>query len=672
VRRALILAIVLAFASSTAGQIDQKGGNQKTPTYRLQANLVAIPVYVTDKGGSPVRDLKAEDFEVREGGVPCRIEAVEFIDHAVASGEAYINVPGESRRQFLLLFDLNFTTPGGLGAARRAGLDFLENSVSSGDLLAVATVSGRKGVRMICPFTPDHEQVRSAISSMGRREAVKYREGGGFDMADIEDMIAFGFGEEEPEEHIGAADTSIVDQLKSTDLRRYEGVVLGYFDALGQMVDSMFTRLLEEFRKAGAVVYAVNTQRLQPAYASSVGLSNYSYTLYRFAIETNGNWFINRNDLDAVLDDVSSRTRAGYLVMFQPSRPGKPGESREIKVSVRYPGLRVDYQRGYTFEKDFADLTPQEKQLQLNEFAVKDIISRRIPFEFDVNYFPGDDAYTRVPVVVGLEGGSLVRQELSRKREGIELEIHVFLLSERNEPLDYFADVLEFDTPELLRQFVANGIKYYGLLLAEPGQYKVKCIVRDGELGMISSDEREVEVPDFTGRGLLMSGPVFLEQDKGKRIILNHDSLVAEGRRRGKPADYPFVINGRRWAPAMNPAVGSFARELLFVGIHGFEADPVSKEPQIALAFETIDDAGNSASVADWRVVDRRVEGGGLDLMISLDLLAQDLAPGQYRLRMKLGDKVSGGAAASDTPFSVPGGSESGRTLDMRQEAVQY
>ena len=52
---------VLAFAQTPAPQ-------PPPPTFRTEANYVRVDVYPTNKDGTPVTDLRQEDFEVLESG----------------------------------------------------------------------------------------------------------------------------------------------------------------------------------------------------------------------------------------------------------------------------------------------------------------------------------------------------------------------------------------------------------------------------------------------------------------------------------------------------------------------------------------------------------------------------------------------------------------------------
>src|ERR1700730_694909 len=48
------------------------------PTFRTEANYVRVDAFPT-KDGAPILDLKADDFEVLENGVPQKIEQFEHI-----------------------------------------------------------------------------------------------------------------------------------------------------------------------------------------------------------------------------------------------------------------------------------------------------------------------------------------------------------------------------------------------------------------------------------------------------------------------------------------------------------------------------------------------------------------------------------------------------------------
>jgi hypothetical protein len=115
-----------------------------------------------------VADLTAADFEIQDDGKKTPIVAFLPVDvsEAASGGEAGSLVQAAARRQILFLFDLTFSTPGGIVRARQAAAAFVRESLAPSDLAAVATFS-QKGADVLVSFTPDRAQVEAAIYGLG-------------------------------------------------------------------------------------------------------------------------------------------------------------------------------------------------------------------------------------------------------------------------------------------------------------------------------------------------------------------------------------------------------------------------------------------------------------------------------------------------------------------------
>jgi len=66
VRAGLLLAVLFSLQAQKMIAQDQA----PKPTFRTTTRLVVVDVVATDEKGSPVRDLKAEDFVVKENNDP--------------------------------------------------------------------------------------------------------------------------------------------------------------------------------------------------------------------------------------------------------------------------------------------------------------------------------------------------------------------------------------------------------------------------------------------------------------------------------------------------------------------------------------------------------------------------------------------------------------------------
>jgi len=126
---------------------------------------VEIPVVVV-RDGQPVKGLTAADFEVWEGRRKLPVAGFHVVDLA-APGSSRGAAPLAGRRQFLLLFDLAFSEPRGVVAAREAARGLVLKGLRPGDLVGVATYSAKRGPQILLGFTSDRRQVDAALDSLG-------------------------------------------------------------------------------------------------------------------------------------------------------------------------------------------------------------------------------------------------------------------------------------------------------------------------------------------------------------------------------------------------------------------------------------------------------------------------------------------------------------------------
>jgi VWFA-related protein len=163
-KRAVALSLCLLAASSTIPVRAQDQGFSEV----TDVVAVEVPVQVL-RGNEPVRGLTADDFEIYEGRKKMPITGFEVLDLAETAGAAPARrqtLPVAARRHFLLLFDLSFSEPKAVLAARGAAED-LVNGLHPSDLVGVAVYAGSKGAQLVLRFTADRRQVRAAIESLG-------------------------------------------------------------------------------------------------------------------------------------------------------------------------------------------------------------------------------------------------------------------------------------------------------------------------------------------------------------------------------------------------------------------------------------------------------------------------------------------------------------------------
>lgn len=172
------LALALCVCGRAASARQEAGGAQADEeVVRVNAELVQTGVSVFDRQGRFVDGLRREDFELRVDG---RVVPITFFEQIVAgslrdrltraaAGEPAAKVADSatSSRQRTVVFFLDdrHLSPDSVARTRKMLLDFIDAEMAEGDLVAVASASGRIG--FLQQFTDDKEVLRAAVARVG-------------------------------------------------------------------------------------------------------------------------------------------------------------------------------------------------------------------------------------------------------------------------------------------------------------------------------------------------------------------------------------------------------------------------------------------------------------------------------------------------------------------------
>lgn len=168
-----LTAAVFAVASIAAGQ--DPAGREEKDVVKISTALIRVDVSVTDRKGQPVRDLKAEDFEIFENGERQKISGLRFVSSERTTkaiekpekGEVAVPVPTATlraeqvRRTIALVVDdlsLSFESA---YYTRRALRKFVDEQIQEGDLVAIIRVGA--GIGALQQFTSDKRQLYAAV-----------------------------------------------------------------------------------------------------------------------------------------------------------------------------------------------------------------------------------------------------------------------------------------------------------------------------------------------------------------------------------------------------------------------------------------------------------------------------------------------------------------------------
>ena len=142
------------------------------PVFRAGTTLVEVDVVVRDGKRQFVADLRAEDFEVRDDGVP---QEVSVFYRVLGPGEQVaapapgappavappLPPPQQVQRVLVFYFDPHHIQPGAFDRARNAALQFLQNDFREGDVGGVVA----NGKMLNGRLTSSRDELAAALRS---------------------------------------------------------------------------------------------------------------------------------------------------------------------------------------------------------------------------------------------------------------------------------------------------------------------------------------------------------------------------------------------------------------------------------------------------------------------------------------------------------------------------
>jgi len=298
VAAAIIIAILL-LAPIRAQQVDQP--------IRLQTDLVAIDVTVTDKDGNFLRKLNAEDFVVYEDNEPRKLDFFE------ASEEAALT------RSLAVVFALD--TSGSIKpeeiAKQRDAMSSFTRLVRPESLFAV--IAFNNDIRVLQDFTSDATKLSQSFKRIGQVEGST---------------------------RLFATIDRAVSMLKRAPRyrggRRLRRVVIVITDGFDNVDTTDQQDLIRRANDAEVTVYSITL----PSYMPGLGGNQRSMTLLdvsRIVPLTGGSDLsADTKDFTPVFKAIAEEIRSSYtLAFYPPDKNRRDGRVHQIRIECKKPGAII-------------------------------------------------------------------------------------------------------------------------------------------------------------------------------------------------------------------------------------------------------------------------------------------------------------------------------------------
>jgi VWFA-related protein len=660
IRCAITLLLIMPLAMS--GQVKES----------VTVSVVEVPVTVVDRSGAPVRGLTAANFEVVDEGKKRDITALDAIDFSsTESMKAVSPLNPAARRNFLILFDLSYSSPTSITRAQTAARDFVTKGAQKRDRIAVASIDSTKGFRLLTNFTTDRALLGQAINSPAQfrgsdplqiasapllelptNQTASGLTGGKNADAVAENMADLARGSNQAnaafkrqgverqigmlaglaktlrsiagQKHViflsegfdpsviqGRESQGISTEVSETNTAVENGEIwkVDNDTRFGNTASSnLLTRMADMFKRSDVILHAVDIAGLRVDNDVQSGSNRKSNEgLFLLANSTGGDVIKNSNDMGSNFDRMSKSQEVVYVLAFN-APTSTPGKFHNLKVKlVNVPGGRIQSRAGY-YEAGGENVV--ERSLSNAEIVLNDIAQNDIHLSAMASAFPvtgGGNA--QVPVVLEINGSNIMAAARNGKAT---TQVMIYAFDEEGNVRDMVNQQMQLDMAKVANWMSSGGIKYYGTLSLPPGNYAIKSLVRVAESDVKGYARRDIVVAK-PGE-MAISQPIFMEAP-GKWLMI-------KGPIRDKAAAYPFEVNGESFIPSAAVALknGEPRKFVVFVQNAGPDELSFDVAPQAKLLSQLKSDTGTklvfqldgvAASTAALDVTVRKKGGAG-------------------------------------------------------------
>jgi len=541
-----------------AGPPAQDPSSQQ-PVFRTGINFVRVDVIVTDNKGNPVVDLTEDDFEVSEDGAPQTVESFKLVQIGPNAGpEAEPARPIRTQydqereaarddvRLFVIMFDDYHVRRGSAMAVKAPLIRFVTQQLSPLDMVAIMYPLTPTD---LISFTRDRQATASAIDAFEGRKYIydprnQFEEQYAYypaatverirnevSLSALRGLVTWLGTVREGRKSVILVSEGYTNNLPPTmndpiaampgvnnPLRGAQGVEMSaqgesqrFFTQAEMMTE--LRRVFDAANRSNTAIYSLDPRGLAAfEYDINEGVGIQSDrkmlaetldTLHVLADETDGRAIVNSNDLDRGLRQAVSDASVYYLLGYNSTAAPTDGKFHEIKVKVRRPGVQVRARKGYwaytaeAAERATAPPAPgpaPDVEAALTSLAVP---ARGRLVRTWIGTARGENGKTRV---------TFVWEPLPPRagdRENLGMPVKAEVTASGADQTLYFRGAVEpgADAPVAVRPPAAVTFE------AAPGPLQLRAMFEAADGGVVDSERRELDVPDFTATDIALSTP---------------------------------------------------------------------------------------------------------------------------------------------------------------------
>jgi len=629
------------------------------PTFRTSVNLVEIDALAVDRRGDVIGDLLQDEFEILEDGRPQRIASFQFVNIPLpVAGErapsrrdgddVFANDDQSGRLLVLVLDDLHIA-PFRAAAVRGLADQFI-GRMGASDLMAIVSTSGDR--RSSQEFTKDRALLENAVAKFTASK----------DSANFNPDASEAFAAQKSVAMLKtlgdvAAHLAGVQHRRKTVLFLSEGADIAMLPglddpnaiaaaAIGNSTsrdvakgsstpeDRAFLEraaledLLRKAQRANVAIYPIDPRGIE-----DVSLPTDANDFLRtVASNTGGRAIVATNRTAQGLDLIIRESSAYYLIGYESSTPAD-GRFHRLSVRVRRPDVDVRARQGF-LAPDAKKLARAKPPGPIDEALSAPAQNPGFVIRGTGAPFPSPTGHGAVVAVAAeISGSALARAAPSGGAPGVEFAVMAVDAGGKVRASDRESVTISAIKPGAGESWIRIVSR---LDVKSAGHYQIRLAAQPSGADTASSVFYDVDVPDFDGTPLVLSG-----------IVVGPPARGGGSARIAKMREVASVI------PIATRTFGRGDRLSAFTSIR--TTKQAFREPvDVTTAIYRAEAAAGGGEPVMRRVDRRETANGerGADHVIPLPL--ETLAPGAYLLRITAASTAKNVApAARELRFDV-------------------
>jgi VWFA-related protein len=657
-------------------------------TFIVDTKLVVINVTVKDKAGRPISDLKKEDFQLLEDGVPQKITVFDRQDLSTEplaplsfsqrpqtiEERAAVTAPGtavnqqvqrdpkrfQDRRLIGLFFDMSSMQPLEQARAQEAAVKWIQSQMTAADLVGVMTFGSK--FKMIQEFTDDRDLLIQTVKGLTLGDSSDLQ-GLAATAADEGDDSG-SFVADQTEFNIFNTDrklTALEDAARKLSIYP-EKKALIYFSSgvnkTGIENQSQLKATVNAAVRSNVSFYPVDARGLvaeAPGGDASVAsprgtgiltgssqagrratFNDSQETLSTLASDTGGKALLDSNDLTLGIRQAQEDIRSYYIIGYYSTNMATDGKYRRVQIKLASnTQAKLDYRKGYYAGKTFAKFTSADKERQLEEaLTLGDPVSE-LPLALEVDYFRvAKDRYF-IPISVKLPGSSIGYS----KKGANQTNSLDFIGQVRDSTGHLVGGVRDQITVKLNEANAAQIDRRYmqydsGLTLAS-GNYSLTFLAREGLTGKMGTFETKFTVPDLnSGKAMRVSSVILSSQREAVSAAVgaadNNKKLLT---------NHPLVQDGQKVVPSITRVFRKDQTLYVYFEVYDPSIDPEQKTSNVYAAIELLQGARKVFTSRPVRV-DKLITSRPGVAPFSFEIPLNRLQPGEYISQVDVIDQL--------------------------------